>query len=523
MDMLSNLALGLDAAISVNNLLYCFIGVFLGTLVGVLPGIGPLVTISLLLPVTFHLDATAALVMLAGVYYGAYYGGSTASILLKLPGTPAAAVVCLDGYPMAQKGRAGVALFITTIASFVGASIGIVILTLAGPMISEVGLKFGPTEYFSLMLLGLIAAATIGQGSPIKGIAMVVLGLLVGLVGTDVNTGVARFTFGIPELMDGLALVAVAMGVFGVAEVISSIDKVRHGEFSARDITFRSLVPTRRDMMDSAGPMLRGSAIGSFFGALPGAGPTISSFMSYMVEKKIAKDPSRFGEGAIEGISAPEAANNASVQTAFIPTLTLGIPGDATMALMLGAMMIHGIAPGPQLMVEYPTLFWGLIMSFWIGNLMLLVLNIPMIGLWVRILAIPYSVLYPAVLLFVAIGVYSVNNNAFDVWLVMVCGAFGYLMLLLRFQVAPLLLGLILGPLMEEYFRRALTISRGDLMVFVQRPISGTVLALTALLLLWAAWSTLRHRPTLPSLGADADPDARSPTPTGVEPTRPRP
>jgi len=502
MEMLSNLAVGLDAAISLNNLFYCFVGVFLGTLVGVLPGIGALVTISLLLPVTFHLDATAALVMLAGVYYGAYYGGSTASILLKLPGTPASAVVCLDGYPMARKGRAGVALFITTIASFVGASIGIIVLTIAGPAISEVGLKFGPAEYFALMLLGLVAAATIGQGTPVKGIAMVVFGLLIGLIGTDVNTGVARFTFGVPELMDGLALVAVAMGVFGVAEVISSIDKIKHGEFSARDITFRSLVPTRQDMRDSTAPMLRGSAIGSFFGALPGAGPTISSFMAYMVEKKVAKDPSRFGEGAIEGVSAPEAANNASVQTAFIPTLTLGIPGDAVMALMLGAMMIHGIAPGPQLMVEHPSLFWGLIMSFWIGNLMLLVLNIPMIGLWVRILAIPYSVLYPAVLLFVAIGVFSVNNNAFDVWLVMVCGAIGYLLMLLKFQVAPLLLGLILGPLMEEYLRRALTISRGDPMVFLQRPISATVLAVTALLLLWAAWSTIRHRSGLPNLEA---------------------
>jgi putative tricarboxylic transport membrane protein len=516
MDMLSNLALGLDAAISLNNLMYCFIGVFLGTLVGVLPGIGALVAISLLLPITFHLDATAALVMLAGVYYGTYYGGSTAAILLKLPGTPGAAVICLDGYPMAQQGRAGVALFITTIASFVGASIGIVILTIAGPYISEVGLKFGPAEYFSLMLLGLIAAATIGQGSPIKGIAMVVLGLLFGLVGTDVNTGVARFTFDVPELMDGLALVAVAMGVFGVAEVISSIDKIKKGEFVAKDITFRSLVPTRKDMRDSTVPMLRGSAIGSFFGALPGAGPTISSFMSYMVEKRVAKDPSRFGHGAIEGVSAPEAANNASIQTAFIPTLTLGIPGDAVMALMLGAMMIHGIAPGPQLMVEHPSLFWGLIMSFWIGNLMLLVLNIPMIGLWVRILMIPYSYLYPAVLLFVAIGVYSVNNNSFDVWLVMLFGAFGYLMMLLRFQVAPLLLGLILGPLMEEYFRRTLTISRGDLLVFMQRPISGTVLTITALLLVYAAWSTIRHRPSMPRIVAEEDAQG----PTGDRATR---
>ena len=494
MEMLENLALGLSVAISLQNLLYCFIGVFMGNMIGVLPGIGALVAISLLLPITFHLEPISALVMLSGVYYGAYYGGSTASILLNLPGTPAAAVACLDGYPMAQKGRAGVALFITTIASFVGASIGIVALTLAGPAISEVGLLFGPAEYFSLMLLGLIAAATIGQGSPIKGIAMVVLGLLIGLIGTDVNTGVTRYTFDVPELTDGLALVAVAMGVFGVAEVINSIDKVGHAEVKSRDITFRSLLPTRNDMRDSTLPIFRGSAIGSFFGALPGAGPTISSFMSYMVEKRVARDPSRFGHGAIEGVSAPEAANNAAVQTAFIPTLTLGIPGDAVMALMLGALMIHGIVPGPQMMTEHSSLFWGLIMSFWIGNLMLLVLNIPMIGLWVRILTIPYSVLYPAVLLFVAIGVYSVNNNVFDVWMVMICGAVGYVLMLLRFPVAPMLLGLILGPPMEEHFRRALTISRGDMGVFLERPISATVISIAALVLLWAAYSLVRQR-----------------------------
>lgn len=501
MEILSNLALGLDTALSLQNLFYCFVGVFLGTFVGVLPGIGAMVTIALLLPITYHLDPTAALVMLAGVYYGAYYGGSTASILLRLPGTPAAAVVCLDGYPMSQQGRAGVALFMTTIASFVGASIGILLLTLTGPLISEIGFKFGPAEYFAMMLLGLMAAATIGQGSPLKGIAMVVFGVLIGLIGTDVNSGVARYSFGIPELTDGLSLVAVAMGLFGVAEVIRSVGKVGHGELAQKKITLRSLLPTRDDLRRSTMPMARGSAIGSFFGALPGAGPTISSFMSYVVEKRVARDPSRFGKGAVEGVTAPEAANNASVQTAFIPTLTLGIPGDAVMALMLGAMMIHGIQPGPQLMSAEPAMFWGLIMSFWIGNLLLLVLNIPLIGLWVKILAIPYSVLYPAVIMFVCIGVFSVNNNVFDIWLVLICGAIGYLMMLLRFEVAPLLLGMILGPLVEEYLRRALTISRGDLTVFLQRPISATLLAITAALLVWAIFSSLRRRPVNPATG----------------------
>ncbi|HVL57875.1 MAG TPA: tripartite tricarboxylate transporter permease [Burkholderiaceae bacterium] len=494
MDIWSYIALGMETAISPTTLLYCFIGVFLGTFVGVLPGVGALVTISLLLPITFRLDPTSALVMLAGVYYGAYYGGSTASILLKLPGTPAAAVVCLDGYPMAQQGRGGIALFMTTIASFVGATIGILILMIAGPMIAEVALQFGPAEYFSMMLLGLIAAATIGRGNPIKGVAMVVLGLLLGIIGTDVNTGVVRYAFGILELSDGLSLVAVAMGTFGVAEVIASVNKVKSGEFQSKDITFRSMLPTRRDWARSSGSMLRGSGIGSFFGALPGAGPTISSFMAYAVEKRVSKHPHEFGQGAIEGISSPEAANNASVQTAFIPTLTLGIPGDVVMALMIGAMMIHGIAPGPQLMVEHPAMFWGLIMSFWVGNLMLLVLNIPLIGLWIRILTIPYSVLYPAVLMFVCIGVFSVNNNTFDIWMVLLFGAIGYLMMLLRFEVAPMLLGLVLGPLVEEYFRRALVIARGDLWVFMQRPISATVLTLTFALLLWAVWSTWRRR-----------------------------
>ncbi len=485
---------GFFTALSPTNLFYCFLGVFLGTFIGVLPGIGALATISMLLPLTFHVPATTAIIMLAGIYYGASYGGSTASILLNLPGTPSAAVACLDGYPMSQNGRAGVALFITTIASFVGASLGIVVLTLFAPKLSEVALAFGPAEYFAMMLLGLIAAATLASGSPAKGIVMVLLGLCLGMVGTDVQTGQQRFTFGIPYLSDGISLVAMAMGLFGVAEVIKSIGKVSAASVTQDKITLRSMIPTRDDRRRSWKPMLRGTAIGSFFGALPGTGGTIASFMSYAVEKRVAKEPERFGKGAIEGVSAPESANNAAAQTAFIPTLTLGIPGDAVMALMLGALIIQGIQPGPRLMTEHPELFWGLIASFWLGNIMLVILNIPLIGLWVRILRIPYSILYPAILLFICIGVFSINNSYFDVLTVMLLGLMGYGMILLRFEPAPLILGFILGPLMEEHLRRAMLLSRGDLTVFVTRPISASFLAVTFLLLAFAIWATMRGR-----------------------------
>ncbi|EFH13557.1 tripartite tricarboxylate transporter permease [Pseudoroseomonas cervicalis] len=493
MDIFSNLALGFSVAFDPQTLLYCFIGVFLGTFIGVLPGIGALATISMLLPLTFYVPPTAALVMLAGIYYGAQYGGSTASILLNLPGTPSAAVACLDGYPMAQKGRAGVALLMTTVASFVGSSLGIIILTAFSPVLSGVALSFGPADYFAMMLLGLVAAATLAQGSPVKGIAMVLVGLALGMVGTDVQTGQQRFTFDIPQLADGLSLVALAMGLFGVAEVIASINRVRDGQSAKERITFRSMVPQGKDLKDSALPMLRGTGIGAIFGALPGAGATIASFMSYAIEKKVARDPSRFGKGAIEGVTAPESANNAASQTAFIPTLTLGIPGDAVMALMLGAMIIQGIQPGPRLVTEHPELFWGLIASFWIGNVMLVILNLPLIGIWVKMLAIPYRILYPAILLFICIGVYSVNNSAFDVLLVMIFGVFGYLMMLLKFEPAPLVLGFILGPLMEEHLRRAMLLSRGDPMVFLERPISASFLAITAALLAWAIFALMRQ------------------------------
>jgi len=492
MDIANGLLLGLQTAMQPEILLYCFIGVFLGTLIGVLPGIGALAAISLLLPITFHLEPTAAIVMLAGVYYGAQYGGSTASILLNLPGTPSSAVACLDGYPMAKQGRAGVALFMTTVASFIGSMLGIAALVAFAPGIAEVGLLFGAAEYFSIMLLGLIAAATLAAGSPLKGLAMVLFGLLLGTVGTDVNSGVPRFDFEIPELMDAISLVALAMALFGIAELISSVNLKRDGEVKEK-ITLRSMLPSREDVRQSVRPMLRGSGIGGFMGALPGTGPSIAAFMSYAVEKKVAKDPSRFGKGAIEGVTAPESANNAAAQTAFVPTLSLGIPGDAVMALMLGALIIHGIQPGPMLMTAQPELFWGLIVSFAIGNIMLVILNLPLVDIWVSILRIPYHVLYPAILVFICLGVYSVNNNVFDVYMTAVLGVLGYILLKLRFEPAPLLLGFVLGPMMEENLRRAMLLSRGDPSTFIERPISAVVLGLCALLLLWTAYAALKR------------------------------
>ena len=488
--LLDGLAIGLQATLSLEMLLYCFIGVFLGTLVGVLPGIGSLATISLLLPITYHLQPVGAIIMLSGVYYGAQYGGSTASILLNLPGHAAAVVACLDGHPMAKQGRAGVALFMTTIASFVGSMLGIVVLVLFSPAIAELGLEFQAAEYFSMMVLGLIAASTLSSGSPAQGICMVLLGLLLGTIGTDVNSGVTRFDFGVTELMDGINLVALAMGVFGIAEVISSITKMR-GTKASEKVSLRSMIPTKSEFKQSIFPMLRGTSVGAFFGALPGTGPAISSLMAYAVEKKIAKDPSRFGKGAIEGLTAPESANNAAAQTSFVPTLSLGIPGDAIMALMLGALIIHGIQPGPMLISSQPELFWGLIVSFGIGNIMLLILNIPLIGVWVSILRIPYELLYPAILIFISLGTYSVNNNPFDIYVVAALGALGYCMALLRFDAAPLLLGFVLGPMMEENMRRALILSRGDIATFIERPISAWLLGFTAVILLFAVFRVL--------------------------------
>lgn len=493
-DLSANIALGLATAFSLSNLFYCFIGVFLGTVIGVIPGIGALAAISMLFPITFHLDPGSALIMLAGIWYGTSYGGNTASILLNIPGTPANAVTCLDGYPMTLQGRGGIALFMTTIASFVGGSIGILLMMLFAPTIASYALSFNSADYFSLMVLGLVAASTITDGSALKGLAMVVVGIALGTVGLDLYTGAPRFTFGFLALADGVSLVALAMGLFGVAEIIASIRHIKTVNVDRKSVSLHAMKPTKDDVRRSIAPVLRGTGVGSFFGTLPGTGSSIAAFIAYAIEKRVARDPTRFGKGAIEGIMAPEAANNSADQASFIPTLALGIPGNATMALMLGALIIHGIAPGPQLMTEQPSLFWGLIMSFWIGNVLLVILNVPLIGLWVRLLLVPYNLLYPAVLMFICIGVYTINVAAFDVWLVALLGALGYLLRLLDFRAAPLLLGFVLGPLMEENFRRAMLVSRGDLKIFLDRPISFTILGLTVLLLAWSLWSAFRSR-----------------------------
>lgn len=492
-DLLGSIWLGLSTALAIDNLIYCVIGVTLGMLVGVIPGIGAISAISMLFPITFYLDPIGALVMLGGIFYGSAYGGSTAAILLNLPGTPSSAITCIDGYPMSRQGRSGVALFMTAIASFAGASLGILILMLFSPVIVSFARHFGSAEYFMIMALGLMLASVISSAAPLKGIAAIFVGMAVGVVGTDIYTGTERYTFGILGLSDGVGLVALAMGLFGVSEVISSVGKVDVTNVNAR-VTLKSMIPTRRDWRMSLLPILRGSAIGSFIGTLPGISGTIAAFMAYAVEKKAAKEPERFGKGAIEGIVSPEAANNAADQTAFIPTLTLGIPGSATMALMLGVLMVHGITPGPSLITQNPELFWGLIMSFWIGNLLLLILNIPLIGLWIRILLVPYHILYPLVLIFVCVGVYIVSSNAVDVVTVLIFGAIGYLMQLFGFPAAPMLLGFVLGPMMEEHFRRAMILSDGQFSIFVSRPLSAFLFAVTLAVLLAGIWSQFRRR-----------------------------
>ncbi|MHB2268196.1 tripartite tricarboxylate transporter permease [Aliihoeflea sp. PC F10.4] len=486
MDLIGNIGLGLSTALVPENLFYCFLGVFLGMVVGVLPGIGALAAISMLFPITFHLDATPALIMLAGLFYGTAYGGSTAAILLNVPGTPSGAVAALDGYPMSKQGRGGVALFLTTIASFIGGSIGIIIMMLFSPIIQRYALDFSAQEYFSLMLLGLVAASTMSTGSPVKSIAMVILGLLIGSIGFDVFSGVGRLNFGLYELYTGVSIIAVTMGVFGIGEIIrianEPVDHVR----TRQRVTFRSMIPTRDDVKRSIGPTLRGSLVGSFFGALPGTGALIASYMAYSLETKVSKNPSKFGTGIVEGVTAPEASNNAADQTAFIPTLTLGIPGSATMALMLGVLMINGIAPGPQLITNEPDLFWGLVMSFWIGNVILVVLNIPFIGLWVRLLQVPFQLLFPIILVLICIGAFSVHNTSFDIWMVAAFGVLGYAMQVFRYPAAPLILGFVLGPMMEENFRRSMVLARGDMMTFFERPISAVVMVVTVGILVWS-------------------------------------
>ena len=482
MDLFNNLIFGFSVALTWQNLWFCFIGVFLGTLIGVLPGIGPLATIAMLLPITFNVPPVAALIMLAGIYYGAQYGGSTTAILVNLPGETAAVVTCIDGYQMARQGRAGPALAIAAIGSFFAGTVCTLIIALFGPPLAEVALKFGAPEYFSLMLMGLVAAAVLAGDNITKALAMVVMGLLLGIVGTDVNSGMARYSFGIPELTDGIGFIVIAVGVFAVGEIIQNLGETEERMVFTNKVT--GLMPTMKDLKASFWPIVRGTGIGAFLGVLPGTGPAIASFSSYMLEKKIAKDPSRFGKGAIEGVAGPESANNADAQCKFIPTLTLGIPASAVMALMLGALTIQGIAPGPQVMTQKPDLFWGLVASMWIGNAMLVILNLPLVGLWVMLLKVPYRLLFPAIMAFSCIGIYSVNNSPFELYLTAIFGIIGFVWMKLDMPPAPMLLGFVLGPLMEENLRRALLISRGDPTVFFTRPISLGFMIATALIVI---------------------------------------
>jgi TctA family transporter len=475
-DVLANLGLGFQTALGPANLLYCLIGVFLGTAIGVLPGLGPVATIAMLLPVTFGLPPTPALIMLAGIFYGAQYGGSTTAILVNLPGEPSSVVTALDGHQMARQGKAGRALATAAIGSFFAGTVATFVIALFAPPLAAFALKFGPAEYFSLMVLGLVASIVLAHGSLLHAFGMILLGLLLGLVGTDVNSGMARFTFEIPELGDGIGFVTLAMGVFGIGDIVANLEHEVSRGVSQSGIS--GLMPTREDWRRIVGPILRGTILGSALGILPGGGALLASFGAYSFEKKISRNPAEFGRGAIEGVAAPESANNAGAQTSFIPMLTLGIPANPVMALMIGAMIIQGIQPGPTVMSEQPALFWGLIVSMWIGNLMLLVLNLPLIGLWVRMIAIPYHLLYPAIIVFCAIGVFSLNNNTFDVFLMALFGVLGYLFRKLGAEPAPMLLAFILGPMMEEFLRRALLLSRGSPLILITSPISGVMLTL---------------------------------------------
>jgi putative tricarboxylic transport membrane protein len=492
LELFDHLALGFGVALTPINLLYAFIGGLLGTLIGVLPGIGPVATIAMLLPTTYALQPVSALIMLAGIYYGAQYGGSTTSILLNMPGETSSAVTCLDGHQMARKGQAGAALTIAALGSFFAGCIATIFVATVAIPLSELALKFGPAEYFSLMVLGLIGAVVLAHGSLLKAIAMIVLGLVLGLVGTDVNSGMARFSFGIPELTDGIGIVSVAMGLFGFAEIISNLETTEKRELVTSKI--KGLWLSAEQFRKAWPAALRGTGLGSFLGLLPGGGAMLAAFASYALEKKIADDPSQFGKGAIQGVAGPEAANNAGAQTSFIPLLTLGIPENAVMALMVGAMTIHNIQPGPQVMTSNPALFWGLIASMWVGNLMLVVLNLPLIGIWIKLLKVPYRLLYPAILLFCAIGVYSINNTSFDVMQTAVFGLLGVVFVKLECEPAPLLLGFVLGPMMEENLRRALLLSRGDPTVFFTRPLSLTMLCIAAGLLLLIVLPNFRRQ-----------------------------
>ena len=492
MEIFDNLALGFSVALSFQNIFYCFLGVLLGTLIGVLPGLGPVPTIAMLLPITFGLPPVAALIMLAGIYYGAQYGGSTTAILINLPGESSSVVTAIDGYQMARQGRAGTALATAAIGSFIAGSIATFLLAVFAPPLADLALKFGPPEYFALMVLGLIASVALASGSVVKALAMVVLGILLGLSGQDVYTGTPRFTFDIVELADGIEFVALAMGVFGLGEIVRNLEDEHTRTVMVQKV--KGLLLSKEDIKKIAGPILRGTFLGSFLGILPGGGAILSSFASYSIEKKISREPQKFGKGAIEGVAGPESANNAGAQTSFIPMLTLGIPSNPVMALMIGALIIQGIVPGPNVVNEQPNLFWGIVASMWIGNFMLVVLNLPMIGIWVRLLTVPYHILFPLIVGFCCIGVYSVNNNSIDVFTMALFGLIGYALVKLDCEPAPLLLGFIIGPMLEEYLRRAMLISRGDPMVFFTRPISATMLALAALALIVVLLPSVRKK-----------------------------
>jgi TctA family transporter len=492
MDLLANLALGFGVAVTPVNLLYAFVGCVVGTLVGVLPGIGPVATIAMLLPITYGLEPVTALIMLAGIYYGASYGGSTTAILVNLPGEMSSVVTVLDGHQMARQGRAGAALSIAALGSFFAGSVATVMIAMFAPVLADLALKFDAAEYFSLMVLGLVSAVALAHGSVLKAVLMTILGLLLGMIGTDVNSGVARFSFNAPELIDGIGFVAMTMGLFAFAEIAVNLERSAPARVVAAKIG--SLWLTWKEFVQAFPAVVRGSVVGMVLGILPGGGATLSSFASYTLEKKLAKDPSRFGKGAIEGVAGPESANNAGAQISFVPMLTLGIPSNAVMALMVGALIIHDIQPGPEIMTKTPHLFWGLVASMWIGNLMLVILNLPLIGLWVKLLSVPYRLLYPLILLCCAIGAYSTNNNMFDVWVAIVFGFLGYIFLKLDCEPAPLLLGYILGPLLEENLRRALVLSRGDYTVFATRPMSAIMLVMALGLLVLVVLPTIRKK-----------------------------
>lgn len=492
MDVFANLLLGFQTAASLVNLLYCLIGVALGTAIGVLPGLGPVATIAMLLPLTFGLEPVSSLIMLAGIFYGAQYGGSTTAILVNLPGEASSVITALDGHEMAKQGRAGKALATAALGSFFAGTVTTFLIALFSPPLAEVALKFGPAEYFSLMVLGLVASIVLAHGSLLHALGMIVFGLLLGIIGTDVNSGVARFSFDVPELTDGINFVVVAMGVFGLGEIIGNLENEAERSLMVKKVT--GLMLDKEDLKTIAAPVLRGTALGSILGILPGGGAMLSSFAAYALEKKVSKNAANFGKGAIEGVAAPESANNAGAQASFIPMLTLGIPSNPVMALMIGAMIIQGIQPGPSVMVEQPALFWGIVASMWIGNVFLVILNLPLIGLWVKMVSVPYHLLFPAILVFCAIGVFSLANTTFDVYFMAVFGLFGYLFRKLGCEPAPMMLGFILGPMMEEFLRRALLLSKGDPSVFVRRPLSATMLAVALLAMATILLPALRKK-----------------------------